>query len=246
MTNIPFISRQIPSLSTRQMIEVDRLMIEVYGIDLTRMMENAGRGLAILVREYLQQKANTSGDIIVLAGTGGNGGGAMVAARRLINWGYSIKVVVTDPLKLTPVPARQYDILKKMGAAILPVASLDDIDTPNLILDGIIGYSLNGNPRGSAQSMIEWANAQNAPVISLDTPSGVELTEGKVFHPAIKAIATLTLALPKHGLFHDQVLPYRGDLYLTDISVPPVLYRTLGIMEQIADIFHGSDIVRIP
>ncbi|MBK8501546.1 MAG: hypothetical protein IPL46_04685 [Saprospiraceae bacterium] len=88
-------------------------------------------------------------------------------------------------------------------------------------MNGIIGYSIKGDPVGSAKKMIEWANAQLAPVLALDTPSGLDLTVGHVHHPTVQAAATLTLALPKSGLFTKEAKEVRGDLYLGNIGVPP-------------------------
>ena len=81
-------SFDIPSITTEQMIEVDRLMIEEYGILLIQMMENAGRCLAILAKERFLDTGNEK--VMVLAGVGGNGGGALVCARRLAAWGDSM------------------------------------------------------------------------------------------------------------------------------------------------------------
>ena len=75
MKTIKPYKKEIPSLTTEQMMEVDRLMIEEYGIQLIQMMENAGRCLAIVaVRKFLLKKLSKK-TVIVLAGTGGNGGG---------------------------------------------------------------------------------------------------------------------------------------------------------------------------
>ena len=65
----------VPRLTTEQMVEVDRAMIEDFGIDLPRMMENAGRNLAHLARERFLDGDADGKRIAVLAGSGGNGGG---------------------------------------------------------------------------------------------------------------------------------------------------------------------------
>ena len=77
------IHHQIPYLTTQQMIEVDRVMIEDLLIDLPRMMENAGRNLADLARRRFLDGDPRGKSVVVLAGAGGNGGGALVCARRL-------------------------------------------------------------------------------------------------------------------------------------------------------------------
>ena len=93
--------------------------------------------------------------------------------------------------------------------------------------------------------MISWANEQEVPIISLDTPSGLDLTTGTLYEPIIKATATLTLAMPKIGLFEPNAKKVVGALYLGDISVPRELYqeKTLGLEAE--NIFRYTDIVRL-
>jgi len=216
-------------------------MIEDYHIELIQMMENAGRAFAKLARQHLEGTVKDH-SVVILCGSGNNGGGGMVAARRLHNWGANITVVLTKPAdKLHGVPAHQLDILKRMGIHI--VNSTPALPTPSLILDAIIGYSLSGAPRGAAAELIHWANGQNAQILSLDTPSGLELTNGTVYDPVIRATATMTLALPKKGLKNPQAATYVGDLYLADISVPPELYAKMGI--AVPPLFANNDLIRL-
>jgi NAD(P)H-hydrate epimerase len=231
----------IPALTTNQMIEVDRAMIEDYHIELLQMMENAGRNFAELARRWLKRTVQGK-SIIVLCGTGNNGGGGMTAARRLHNWGANVSVVLTKPAdELRGVPAHQLDILRWMKVPILRTASLPS--AANLILDAIIGYSLNGSPRGVATDLIRWANKQNVPILSLDTPSGLDVTSGRAYDHTIHATATLTLALPKIGLLNPQSAPYVGDLYLADVSVLPELYARMGI--TVPPLFADSDLIKV-
>lgn len=82
---------ELPYLTTAQMVEVDRAMIQDFGIELIQMMENAGRNLANLGRLRFLGGRPVGKRVVVLAGTGGNGGGALVAARRLHNWGAQLE-----------------------------------------------------------------------------------------------------------------------------------------------------------
>ena len=231
----------IPSLTTAQMIEVDRAMIEDYHIELIQMMENAGRNFAELARRQLGGSVKGH-SVAVLCGNGNNGGGGLTAARHLHNWGAKVVVALTKSVdEFRGVPAHQLDILKRMNIPIIESASLPS--TVELILDAIIGYSLSGSPRGAAAELINWANEQHAPIISLDTPSGLDTTSGLAYEPTIRAISTLTLALPKQGLLNPQSKPYVGELYLADISVPPELYAKMGIV--VPPLFDQQDIVRI-
>jgi NAD(P)H-hydrate epimerase len=228
------------------MVEVDRAMIEDFGIELIQMMENAGRNLAHLARERFLGSNVQGKHVVVLAGRGGNGGGAMVCARRLSNWGASVSVYLTKEAgEYQGVPAQQLSILGKMelqisqpGDTVLP----SEPGGADVIVDGLIGYSLSGSPRGTAAELIQWANEQTAPILSLDTPSGLDTSTGEVFDPAIKAAATLTLALPKQGLrSHSKQV---GELYLADISVPPALYEK-ALELKVGPLFAESDVVRL-
>ena len=144
-------------LNTEEMIEVDRLMTDVLKIELMQMMENAGRNLARLcVGRFLHDPQNKH--VLVMAGTGGNGGGALVAARRLHQWGANVSVFTTKPDEAySGVPAHQLGILRRLGVeinhSVLPEAKSEA--SPKIILDGLIGYSLKGYPRGRTDDLDE-------------------------------------------------------------------------------------------
>jgi NAD(P)H-hydrate epimerase len=244
--SIPIATDETPYLSTAQMIEVDRAMIDDYHIDLVRMMENAGRSLAHLARERFLAGDPRGKTIAVMAGTGGNGGGALVCARRLHNYGAQVQVFVTKPdAGFSRVPGQQLDILHRMGVPVAQAELAAQAARPALVVDGVIGYSLKGAPRGAAAGLIRWANATGAPILALDAPSGVDTTTGTVFDPAIRATATMTLALPKEGLRMAGVEAQVGELYLADISVPPELYAQAGLGLEVGHLFAQSDIVRL-
>ena len=237
---------EIPALSGSQMVEVDRAMIEDFGIELIQMMENAGRNLAHLARTLFLDGDPRGTTVLVLAGTGGNGGGALVCARRLATWGASVSVVTTKPrAEFSPVAGHQLDILDRMGVPAGDLASIPSDTAPDLVVDGVIGYSLEGEPRGAASDLIRWANDAPAPVLSLDVPSGVDATTGTVFDPAVRAAATLTLALPKQGLGAEGVESHVGELWLADIGVPPGLYAEPALGIEVEPIFACHEIIRL-
>jgi NAD(P)H-hydrate epimerase len=221
----------LPDLTTEQMREVDRIMVDELDISLVQMMENAGRHLAELAIVRYAPRGCT-----VLAGPGGNGGGGLVAARHLANRGVAVEVVLSAPEAMTAVPAHQLGILRRMG---VPVVT--EPKAPALVLDALLGYSLTGDPHGSAAELIRWANLLDAPVLALDTPSGLELTSGRVGTPCMVADATLTLALPKRGL--RQAPEVVGELFAADIAVPPSVYGQLGIRSTAP--FAAGTIVRV-
>ena len=230
---------KLPALTTFQMIEVDRLMIKVYGISLLRMMENAGRNLAEMALRMLKERG-TEKKVAILCGAGNNGGGGMVAARHLHNRGMDVHLIRVSDSPLKEIPAQQWNILTKMGLQDEPDFNLVDA---NLIIDAMIGYGLKGNPRSGVANFIEKANASGKPILSLDAPSGLDTSSGAPGKPCIHARNTLTLALPKVGLLTESAEEVVGSLYLADISVPPELYKNLGL--DVDALFFKDTILKI-
>jgi NAD(P)H-hydrate epimerase len=216
----------VPAVTTNQMIEIDRIAMEETGPNLFQMMENAGRNLAELSIKTLGNSWDKS-EILILAGTGGNGGGGICAARHLANKGAKVEVCITDVENLKEVPAYQMHILKSTSTKIISIKDLQN-ENPDLIIDAIIGYSLSGKPKGSSAEMIEWASKKLGVRISLDVPSGVNATSGEVTGTFINPDLTMTLALPKTGL----IPVVTGDLYLADIGIPAKVYEKLKIDYQ--------------
>ena len=149
--------------------------------------------------------------------------------------GCSGSVVLSEPESRTPVPAHQADILGRMGLVIAPLPVPAD-----LVVDALIGYSLRGDPTGQAATLIEWANQQPAPILALDTPSGLDVTTGVAGTPHIQATATLTLALPKIGLIDSSAV---GELFLADISVPAIVYQRMGLTTP--ELFRDDVVIRL-
>ena len=236
----------VPFISTDQMREVDRAMVEDYGIMLVQMMENAGRELAHLARSRFLDGDPRGRRVIVLAGPGGNGGGGLVCARRFHNWGAEVELWLTGPTSQpTGVSRHQLTILERMGGPIEIAGDEPHLPPADLIVDAIIGYSLSGAPRGTSAALIRAANGHGAPVMALDVLSGVDTARGTVYDPAIRAVATLTLALPKEGLRVDAARDCVGELYLADIGVPPALYDRPPLDLPVGPLFATDDIIRL-
>ena len=237
--------KEIPYLTAGQMAEVDRLMVEVFGIHLIQMMENAGRQLALLARNRFLEGDAFGKQVVLLAGSGGNGGGAMVCARHLHNWGAEVTVVLSKAVQdLVGTIKHQGEILQRMDVEMGRFEDLEEKPQWDLIVDGIIGYSLQGAPRGGAAEMIRWANERKSPILALDIPSGLNASTGEVLEPTIRAAATMTLALPKEGLRRagKNVV---GELYLADIGVPPQLYSQPSLNLQVGHLFPAEQILRL-
>ena len=228
---------RLPALTEDQMREVDRIAMEDFGLGVLQMMENAGRNLALHAIENVN---DPDAEIVILAGSGGNGGGGISCARHLRNRGYRISLHLTrDPSELGGSAGAQYRIVEKSGLRAAPVDKAEEnIQQAALVIDALIGYSLKGAPRGITKDLIETANEFSARTLSLDIPSGFDSTRGDTPGVAIHPHRTLTLALPKIGLAE---VP--GEIYVADIGIPLEVYAPLGITFE--PFFGGAYWVRI-
>lgn len=225
----------LPALTSDQMREVNRLMVEKYGIQLLQMMEIAGLNLALLARQLLstedEEDALLDRPVVVLAGRGSSGGGGLAAARHLLNWGAWVQIVLTHPPgDLPPGTMRdQLFLLQKMDAPLAWAEEGWELPPADMVIDALIGYGLEGNPQGRTADLIQLANSSVAPILSLDAPSGLDAASGHLYLPHVSATATMTLALPKRGLLQPNALAACGQLFLADIGVPPGLYENLNL-----------------
>ncbi|HEB12241.1 MAG TPA: NAD(P)H-hydrate epimerase [Actinobacteria bacterium] len=235
---------KVPTITTDQMREVDRLMIEEFNVQLLQMMENAGRNLAELARRLLG--GSVGGRLISIGiGKGNNGGGGQVAARHLSNWGATV-MLLAESDSFSGTPEEQWKILQQLPIESRFGDSVSDTfeeHRPHLVIDAVIGYGLTGSPSGWSAHIIECINQLDCPTLALDLPSGLDGTTGETHEPCVKATSTLTLALPKIGLISKHAQKVTGTLYLADISVPPALYEKLGIPAK--PIFVRDTIIKL-
>ena len=233
----------LPAIPGEAMARIDRIMIDELGVDTLQLMELAGYGVADVARSHMGLDLTQKPRILALAGTGGNGGDALVAARLLFAWGAVPEVILARPrADLSPVTAHQLATLERLGIPVHepPADALPETD---LILDGLLGFSLRGDPRGETARLIALANDHPAPVLAIDLPSGLDATSGLAGRPTIRATATVTLALPKMGLVRAR-RDLVGDLWLADIGVPPSVYERVGVNVP-GSLFATGMIVRI-
>lgn len=148
------------------------------------------------------------------------------------------------PATYDGVPAHQLALLRPLD---VPVADANPEALPraDLVLDALIGYGLDGPPRGDTADLIRGLVEADVPTLSLDVPSGFNAATGVPSEPTVQADATLTLALPKCGLDAPDAASAAGDLYLGDLGIPPFLYDRLDGIDDVGGLFARRDLVRL-
>ena|SRR5438105_8941128 len=206
----------LPTLSSAQASEVDRLVAERFAIPIEWLMEAAGWQIA---RHCPFKTA-------VLAGKGNNGGDGLAAARHLHRWGRLHSVACTDRTALKGPAANEAEALEAAGVTIDPEPDLDGAEA---ILDGILGTGLRRSPEGRAAKWIKAINASSKRVIAADLPSGLEADNGRALHPTVRAHLTVTLGLPKAGLLLGEGPELSGEIWVADIGIPSDAYSAIGL-----------------
>jgi hydroxyethylthiazole kinase-like uncharacterized protein yjeF len=202
----------IELLTNAEMAQADRLAIAsgTAGIDL---MERAGRAVADTA-VALQPAARR---VVVIAGPGNNGGDGFVAARLLAERRYQVEVLLLgEAARLTGDAARA----AKMWKGPVVPAGPDRLAGADLVIDALFGAGLDRPVEGLARAMIEAINAQPAPVLAVDLPSGINGTSGEVMGVAVQAAATVTFfrEKPAHLLLPGRL--HCGAITVSDIGIP--------------------------
>ena len=178
------------------------------------LMEHAGAAAAEIAAAMLARKR---GPVVVLAGPGNNGGDALVCARQLHARGFDVVVAWrAEPSRLAAEAAAAYAGATAAGVHFEPAPPTR---RPALVVDGLFGIGLS-RPVGSPyDGWIEWANAQPAPVLALDIPSGLDAATGVAHRPTIAASATETFIALKPGLLTGDGPDHCGELSVHDLGI---------------------------
>ena len=208
-----------------QMRTMDRRAIEDFGIPETLLMENAG----LAAYRALQARYPAQGQgVLVLCGSGNNGGDGLVVARKIFSDGGRPKVLLLgDPQRYQGASAVNWEIVQRAGIETFTDSTSEVLEellaACHLVVDGILGTGLSKPVQGRYAEVIDRVNASGRPVVSLDIPSGIHGDNGQVMGTAIKADLTVTFGLPKVGNLLYPGFAYGGTLFTTRISFPPEL-----------------------
>jgi ADP-dependent NAD(P)H-hydrate dehydratase / NAD(P)H-hydrate epimerase len=204
-----------PLPDAEQMRAIDRWAIDEQGVPSLDLMERAGQGVTRAVEELA-----ADGPVVVVCGKGNNGGDGLVVARLLRDAGRAVGVLCTAPL----------DELSGDAAANLarlpgdPPRPMDDgmqaLGEGAVIVDALLGTGFEGEPRSAVAAAIDAINAAQGRVVSVDVPSGVDASTGRVQGAGVRATVTVTFHAAKPGLWIRPGKAHAGEVRVIDIGIP--------------------------
>jgi ADP-dependent NAD(P)H-hydrate dehydratase / NAD(P)H-hydrate epimerase len=202
-----------PLFEAAEMRAVDAWAIEGQGVPSLDLMERAGAGLARVTAAVAR-----AGPVRVVVGKGNNGGDGLVAARLLREDGREADVLsVAPPAELRGDAAANLERLP--GAPPEPFAP-ERLERSGAVVDALLGTGFEGSPREPVASAIAAINAQDAPVVACDVPSGVNASTGEVEGEAVRAAATATFQASKVGLHVEPGKSRAGRVEVVEIGIP--------------------------
>ena len=220
--------------------QIDRIAIQQHGYAGFDLMTKAGTGAFT----EIARRISACGRMLVLCGSGNNGGDGYVIARCALQEGWDVTLLAAGEANSAEAQAARDGYLEAGGM----IGEADDAfaqKSYTVVVDALLGIGLSGPARGVYGEWIDRANAVNGFKLALDVPSGVDADTGNVFQPAFQADLTISFIVAKLGLLTGPGNSYSGQIEVQDLGIPREI--TGRLKSQPADLrllkfLHGSGI----
>jgi hydroxyethylthiazole kinase-like uncharacterized protein yjeF len=211
-------------LTAAEMRAADVAAVRDLGVPSLLLMENAGRGVADVVRREL---GGARGEVVVVCGGGANGGDGLVCARHLAGAGVRTRVLLTSARKFEGDAAVMLTALGRLGDVSIDDASgwqdearwRERLAGASLIVDALVGTGGRGVVAGVPAVAIAAMNAMTARKVAVDLPSGLDADTGRAAGIVFQADVTVTMGAHKLGLVVDAAAPV-GRVEIAELGAP--------------------------
>jgi hydroxyethylthiazole kinase-like uncharacterized protein yjeF len=198
---------------------IDAQAITLLGGSGESLMRSAAAAAARVVRGRFAGAQR----VVVVAGSGNNGGDGFEVARLLQTTGRSVRIV---GVRTRPASGDAATML--VGAIAAGVVLIerpdgliaDDLDDADLIVDALLGMGATGAATGAVAESITAICASDLPVVALDIPSGIDASTGEVPGVAVRADVTVSFDAAKLGLLIAPGCEFAGDVIVVPIGIP--------------------------
>jgi NAD(P)H-hydrate epimerase len=212
-------------LTRDQARALDQRAMQELGIPGVVLMENAGRGMAELLRSL-----GAAGPVVICCGPGNNGGDGFVIARHLDIAGVPVRVLFFGrPESLAGDAVVNFQVLQRIGLPVEVIApeSLDEswllgeLARADWIVDALFGTGLKGPLRPPFDRIVTAINASGVRVLAVDIPSGLDCDTGRPLGPTVRAAHTATVVTLKQGFVEPDAQEWLGHVHVVQMGLPP-------------------------
>ncbi len=204
-------------LNSHEMRQYDTNTSEIFKVSSMLLMEQA----ALVACEEIEKNADKTRPLLIVCGTGNNGGDGLAIGRILFLRGYTVELVlIGDEKKATEQNRKQQEIVKAYGIPLYK--EIPDKKDYQLVVDAIFGVGLTRKVEGIYRNTIAKMNEIPGQKIAIDIPSGVSADDGAVLGVAFQADMTITFAFDKIGLH----------LWPGNVAAGKVIVKEIGITEK--------------
>lgn len=206
--------------TSTQVKELDRFAMDGFQLSGNILMERAGEAAFKLLRQHWPDKRK----LAVFCGTGNNGGDGFVIARLAIEQDLAVRVFQmgeASKLQGDALAAQQ----RMLGAGLTPETyQAQPLDEFDIFVDAMLGTGIHGAVNAITAHAVEAMNAQPAPILAVDVPTGLNADTGAFQGKVIEADVTITYIGMKQGLLTGEGPEHCGELYFDDLNIPAGVY----------------------
>lgn len=228
---------QVPTMSSAALRHADELASSRFGVEPIQLMEVAGWQIARFIDRFVNGVRGKR--VTIVAGSGNNGGDALVAARFLHQRGAIVRASIVPAREPNSLAARHAKTLERLGIPMVDAPQGVDASA-DLLVDGLFGIGIRLPLRDPAPGIIAAMNASHAPIVAIDVPSGVDADSDAGLEGSVRATATITLVAPKTALRGN---PNAGRVFVADIGMPTGIFST--DREAVARLYQIGDLVEL-
>ncbi|MFP4542741.1 MAG: NAD(P)H-hydrate dehydratase [Bacteroidota bacterium] len=220
-------------LTPEEMRAADAAAMNEYKISSAILMENAAHSFCdILIDDILPEYDPAASSVLILCGSGNNGGDGFAVARHLNDF-FNVRVIWNGSVeKMSEETRANYERLKMLGMEIIHIKEEKELDyiqfNEDIIIDSILGVGGSDNLRGLAVPIMQKANSTQSLRIALDTPTGLNSETGAADLNCFRAHCTITMFAPKTGMLRGRGLNNCGEIFTAYLGAPMHIAENLA------------------
>lgn len=227
---MPLNERSIPLYTAAQVRSIDRHAIDVLGIPGFELMQRAATAAFASLRRHWPHSRR----LLLLAGSGNNGGDAFLLGALALREGFDVEAIAASPASCGDAERARATFVAAGGRVTAADADALFPDA-DVCVDGLFGTGLSRPVEGVAAALIRKLTEAACPVLALDVPSGLDANTGTRFGVAVRADVTISFVAWKRGLFTADAADLCGERELATLDLPDAAYAQTDVDAELLD-----------